>query len=82
MPFKNIPELLENTNFRIAVLPGSYHEDAFKYATDYHWKTAWNERIQTFLHEYKDSNGNMAQYPMKDSSIALYFSAQNIKYVF
>ena len=75
MPFNNIPELLENTNFRIALMAGSYDEDAFKYATDHHWKRAWKERIQPFLHEYKDNNGNMTQYPLADSSIALYSDA-------
>ena len=79
LPFNNLPELIENTNFRIAVWPGTYDEDVFKYATDHHWKRAWKERIQPFLHEYKDNKGNMTQYPMADSSIALYYSASNLK---
>ena len=82
LPFNNIPELLANTNFRIAVLPGSYHEDAFKYATDHNWKIAWKERIQPFIHEYKDNKGNMTQYPLADSSIALYNTAFTLRYVF
>ena len=74
LPFNNLPELIENTNFRIALLPGSYYEDAFKYATDHYWKIAWKERIQPFIHEYNGiSEGNMIQFPMADSSIALYF---------
>ena len=81
LPFNNIPELLENTNFRIAVLPGSVHEDAFKYATDYHWKRAWKERIQPFLHKYIDNKGNMTQYLLADSSIALYYSASFLRYL-
>ena len=81
LPFNNIPELIEKTNFRIAVWPGSYPEDTFKYATDHYWTIAWKERIQPFLNDYKDNNGNMTQYPMKDSSIALYNSARNLKYL-
>ena len=81
LPFNNIPELLENNNFRIAIIPGSVHEDAFKYATDYHWKRAWKERIQPFLHEYEDNKGNMAQYPLADSSVALYYISV-LKYYF
>ena len=80
MPFNNIPELLENTNFRIALFPGSYSENAFEYATDHHLKRAWKERIQPFLHEYKDHNGNMTQYPLADSSIALYNTDFNLRY--
>ena len=79
LPFNNLPELLENTNFRIAVWPGTFEEDLFKYATDPHWKRAWKERIQPFLHEYNNHNGNMTQYPMADSSIAL-FSGDWIRY--
>ena len=74
LPFNNINELLEKTNFRIVVLPGSYYEDVFKYATDYHFEMAWKERIQPFLHEYKDNNGHMIQYPLADPSVAFYTS--------
>ena len=80
LPFNNIPELLENSNFRIAVMPGGYYEDVFKYATDHYWKMAWKERIQPFIHEYKGtSEENMIQYPMGDPSIALYFIASTAR---
>ena len=70
LPFNSLPELIENTNFKIALLPGSSSEDAFKYATDPYWKIAWKERIQPFIHEYK---GDLIQFPMADSSVALYY---------
>ena len=76
LPFNNIPELLENTDFRIALLPGAYEEDVFKYATDHHWKRAWKERIEPFIPEYNYkgiSEENMIQLPAADPSIALYF---------
>ena len=79
-PFNSIPDLLDNTKYRIAVWPGSYDEDVFKYATDHYWKRAWKERIQPFIHEYEDNNGNMTQFPLADSSIALYNIAHNMKY--
>ena len=80
LPFNNIPELIDNTNLRIAVLPGSYHEDKFKFATDHYMKIAWKERIQPFLHEYKDNNGNMTQYPLADASITLYGEGVSVRY--
>ena len=77
LPFDTIPELLENTKLRIAVLPGSYHEDAFKYATDPYWKIAWKERIQPFIHEYKGmSLDDLMHVPIADPSTALYFTVQ------
>ena len=82
LPFNNIPELLENTNYRIALWPGGYAEDVFKHSTDDHFKRAWKERIQPFLHEYKDHNGNITQYPLADSSLAYYAIATGVQYDF
>ena len=79
LPFNNIPELLEKTNYRIAINPGGYYEDVFKYATDYHLKIAWKERIQPFLDKYKDNNGPMIHYPLADPSIAFYTSFNSIR---
>ena len=53
LPFNNIPELVENSNFKISLNPGTSFEDAFKFATDTHWKIAWKERIKPFLDDYK-----------------------------
>ena len=78
LPFNSIPELIENTNFKIAVLPGSYHEDAFKYANDPYWKIAWKERIQPFIHEYKGIS-DWIQVPKADPSTALYFTVQQAR---
>ena len=80
LPFNSIPELIENTNFRIAVLPGSYHEDAFKYANDPYWKIAWKERIQPFIHEYKGTSvDDLIQVPIADPSTALYFAVPQLR---
>ena len=80
LPFNNIPELLENTDFRIALLPGAYEEDVFKYATDHHWKMAWKERIQPFIHQYKGiSEEIMIQFPVEHSSTAIYFIASTAR---
>ena len=72
LPFNGIPELVDNSNFKIALNPGTSYEDAFKFATDPSWKVAWKERIQPFLENYVGNGGNMIQYAMADSSIAVY----------
>ena len=72
LPFNNMEELIDKTSFKIAVMPGTSYEDTFKYATERAWKTAWTKRIEPFLSNYKDNNGNMIQYPANDPNIALY----------
>lgn len=72
LPFNDIKELVDKTSFKIALNPGSSYEDAFKYATEKDWEMAWSERIQPFLDNYKNNGGDMLQYIMEDSNIALY----------
>ena len=72
LPFTNMEELISKTSFKVAVMPGTSYEDTFKYATEGSWQTAWNERIQPYLDDYKDNGGNMIQYSANDPNIALY----------
>ena len=72
LPFNNIRELVENTDFRIAIIPGTSFEDAFKYSTDPIWQKAYEDRIQPYLDEYMEGYLKMIDLPLKDSSMALY----------
>ena len=72
LPFDGIKTLLDNSDFKIALNPGSSYEDAFKLATDPVWQDAWKFRIKPNLDDYKGQGANMIQFPMKDASIALY----------
>ena len=49
LPFNNIGELLDSTNYKIAILPDSIHEDDFKLSPDSNMQKAWNERIKPYL---------------------------------
>ena len=51
LPFKDIPELLSNTQYRMIVKPGTSYEDAFKTSPDPIWQAAWIDRIQPYLDE-------------------------------
>ena len=52
LPFKDIPDLVANTQFRIILPPGTSNEDAFKTSTDKNWQTAWTDRVQPHLEKH------------------------------
>ena len=54
LPFKDIPDLVANTQFRIILRPGTSMEDAFKTSRDPIWQTAWTDRVQPHLEEHDD----------------------------
>ena len=54
LPFKDIPELVSNTKFRIILIPGTSFEDTFKTSTDQNWQVAWTDRVQPHLEEHED----------------------------
>ena len=51
LPFKNMNDLVVNTQFRITLLVASIHEDHFKTSKDPIWQTAWTDRVQPYLEE-------------------------------
>ena len=52
LPFKDISDLVINTQFRIITLPGSSYEDDFKSSTDPIWQAAYTDRIRPHLEEH------------------------------
>ena len=52
LPFKDIPDLVSNTEFRIILRPGTAFEDAFKTSPDQMWQAAWTDRVQPHLEEH------------------------------
>ena len=83
LPFTNIKELVENSDFRIGLNPGSSYEDAFKYSTDTIWQNAYSKRIEPNLDEYRPFYERMIDLPLRDESLALYdnfFAARYSKF--
>ena len=72
LPFTNIKELVENSDFRIGLNPGSSYEDAFKYSTDTIWQNAYSKRIEPNLDEYRPFYERMIDLPLREASLALY----------
>ena len=51
LPFKDIPDLMTNTQFRIILVPGSSFQDDFETSPDPIWQAAWIDRVQPNLEE-------------------------------
>ena len=52
LPFKDIPDLMTNTQFRIILVPGSSFQDDFETSPDPIWQAAWTDRVQPHLEEH------------------------------
>jgi len=64
--------LVENTDFRIAVTPGSSFLDTFKLSNDPVWLKAYKTRIEPYVEKYKGFGDRMILFPTNDKKIALY----------
>ena len=65
LPFNGIPTLITKSDFKIAVIPGSSYEDAFKTATDPFWQKAWTDRIEPYLDDYEPYYGKVGLFELK-----------------
>ena len=77
LPFKDIPDLVSNTEFRIILRPGTAFEDAFKTSPDQNWQGAWIDRVQPHLEEhvgYRLSDPRFADKIANEELSALYDS--------
>ena len=73
LPFKDIPDLVANTQFRIIIMPGTSQVDSFKTSPDPAWQTAWIDRVQPHLEEHMDfSKQDFADKMTKDTVSAWY----------
>ena len=72
LPFTNIETLLVNTDYQIAIYPGSNMEDIFKYSPDPVYQEAWEKRIQPYLIDYVPYTDNWIDVLNHKPKIALY----------
>ena len=73
LPFKDIPDLVTNTEFQIILRPGSSREDDFKTSTDPIWQAAWTDRVKVHLEEHVGiTNSEIADKISKEDMSAWY----------
>ena len=79
MPFSTIEDLYHKTNFRLALIPNSAHEDDFKYSLDPIYKKIYEERVKPYLQEYlnyPNHLNDMFHFIRNDYDTALYFVSE------
>ena len=57
MPFDSLVKLLDETNYKIAVMPESAEEDSFKLATDPIKQKIYIQRIKPYLYDWGSYSG-------------------------
>ena len=73
LPFKDIPDLVTNTQFRIILNPGTAFEDAFKTSPDPYWKIAWTDRVQPHLEEHAGFNRQSLADKMETDGVSAWY---------
>ena len=73
LPFKDIPDLVTNTQFRIVLMPGGANEDDFKTSRDPTWQTAWTDRIQPHLEEHVGFSHQDFAYEITKESLTAWY---------
>ena len=74
LPFTNIRGLVENSDFRIALIKGTSFDDSFKMSTDPIWQKAYSERIEPYMDQYPalGSYDEFIALALRDESLAIY----------
>ena len=53
LPFDGINTLMSQTDYKVAVQPGTYGQSVFEDSLDPIWQSAWKERTEPYLDHYK-----------------------------
>ena len=53
LPFDSIQTLMSQSDFKVAVQPGTYQQSVFEDSLDPIWQAAWKERAEPYMDLYK-----------------------------
>ncbi|TRY63126.1 hypothetical protein TCAL_11659 [Tigriopus californicus] len=79
LPFNNFLNLMEDTNLKIALLPGTSFADTFRLSPDSLWRTAWAERIEPHLNTYPTDKESLVELIISDRQFTLFDNYYSIK---
>ena len=79
LPFTNIRELVETSDYRIALMRGTYQDTYFKTTTDVFIQRAYSERIEPFMDEFEPFYPNLKDLLLTDESLAVFESYEVVR---
>ena len=74
LPFTNIRELVENSDYRIALIQGTFQESYFTTSSDPFVQKAYYDRIQPYFDGYEPYYDNLNALLLEDESLAVFDS--------
>ena len=80
LPFYDLNGLVETSDFKIALMPGSYYVDIFRLSNDSTWQKAFKTRIEPNLESYKGHSESMIYFPLNDKKTAVYDNFYSIRF--
>ena len=73
LPFRNVEQLIENKDFKVALLQGSYVEDSFRDVQNQIWKQLWSNQIHPFLKIFQNVDSQTSpKYLISDEYLTYY----------
>lgn len=79
LPFNNLLNLMQDTNLKIALLPGTSFADTFRLSPDSLWRTAWTERIEPSLNTFPTDKESLVELIISDRMYTLFDNYYSIK---
>ncbi|TRY79476.1 hypothetical protein TCAL_06563, partial [Tigriopus californicus] len=72
LPFNSLQGLVDESDFRISLSPGTSYMDAFKQSQDPIWQKAWKDRIEPYLSSYSNDIEGQTRQVIQDTGLAFY----------
>ena len=79
LPFKSIRELVETSDYRIALIRGTFQNSYFKMSTDAFTQKAYSERVEPYMDEFEPFYPNLEDLLLIDEYLAFYQSYQVVR---
>ncbi|XP_059082976.1 glutamate receptor ionotropic, kainate glr-3-like [Tigriopus californicus] len=71
LPFESLEDLVENTDYKVVVQPGTAYVDQLRFGNTEVLRQTWVERVEPYIDSYPSTKVEMLDLVLKDPSYAL-----------
>ena len=71
LPFQGVETLISNSDFKIAIWPGTYSQTVFENSLDPIWKSAWTSRMKPYIEDYRPYAGKIITWFIRSANVFL-----------